>query len=220
MLTSTAPGGRTGATSRTTASTTDKSASPPSPSGVGTHRNTNSASTAAAAGADDEPQPSGREAFGDQLGEALLGDVDVTFGQASDLVGVDVADDDVVAEMGQARAIGQPDVSGADDTDPAHVGRLTGTFPSAQAGPNCAASTPAPLPVAWVSPRVVLAVRSGGLGRADVLAGAHRAAATARQRDRGEVLAEDHLDPDTGERQVLDQLGVQREVLGGSARPG
>ena len=81
-------------------------------------------------GADDEAQPAGGEPFGDELGEALLEHVDVALREASDLVGVDVSDDDLVAEVGQARARRQPDVAGADDADAAHGRGLTGRSPS------------------------------------------------------------------------------------------
>ena len=36
----------------------------------------------------------------------------------------DVADDDVVAELGEARARDEPDVAGAEDRDPRHARRL------------------------------------------------------------------------------------------------
>ena len=44
--------------------------------------------------------------------------------QAGDLVGVDVGADDLVAEVGEARAGGQSDVSRSDDGDPRHAWKL------------------------------------------------------------------------------------------------
>ena len=46
--------------------------------------------------------------------------------QPGDLVGVDVGADDVVAEVGEAGAGGQPDVAGPDDGDPGHAANLPG----------------------------------------------------------------------------------------------
>ena len=69
------------------------------------------------------------------------------FVEACDLVGVDVADDDVVAEVGQARAGRQPDVAGADDADAAHHAPHR-QEPFGSGGPKSAGFTPVPLPVA------------------------------------------------------------------------
>ena len=68
LLTTTLPGGSSGRISSTTASTTDRSATPPTPIGVGTHRNTTSRpSTAAAAPTTNDSRPAAMPS--DQLGQ-------------------------------------------------------------------------------------------------------------------------------------------------------
>ena len=67
-------------------------------------------------GADLEPQPSGREALGDDVGQALLDDRDLAAAQPRDAVLVDVGAHDVVAEMGQAGTGGEADVADTDHT--------------------------------------------------------------------------------------------------------
>ena len=73
------------------------------------------------------------QALVDEPVEAVLDDRDLARGEPGDLVGVDVGADDLVAEVGEAGAGGQPDVARADDGDPRHGRR---TLPDvARAGP-------------------------------------------------------------------------------------
>ena len=67
-----------------------------------------------------EAQPAGGAAGRDQLGQALFEDRDLTVVEALDLVGVDIAADDIGTEMGECGAGGQTDVTRADDH---HLGR-------------------------------------------------------------------------------------------------
>ncbi len=57
------------------------------------------------------------QALHDEAVQPLLEDRDLAVGQHRDLRLVDVEADDVVSEVGQACAGGQPDVSGADHGD-------------------------------------------------------------------------------------------------------
>ena len=75
---------------------------------------------------DDEPQPPVVDALGDQLVQAMLDDGDLAGRQPLDLVRVDVAADDVVAEVGEACPGGQPDVAGADDGEARRLVRRRG----------------------------------------------------------------------------------------------
>ena len=111
-------GRRTGAISRATASTNDRSAAPSSPCGVCTQRNTISASrgrrrrrrprTAGASTRRPSATSSGRPSS--RIGTSPLR-------QAGDPLRVDVGADDVVAEVREARGRRQPDVAGAHDRD-------------------------------------------------------------------------------------------------------
>ena len=173
LFTRTAPTGRTGRAElvHDPPRPTDRSASPSAPSGVGTHRKTNSASVAAEGGTDDERRPARMaRPSAASSGRPYLEHVDVALREASDLVGVDVTDDDVVSEVGQARAGRQPDVAGADDADAADHTQLTGRSPSARAARSRPGSTPVPLPVGVGVAHVVLPVRPRRLGCTDVLA--------------------------------------------------
>ena len=117
LLTTTVPGRSTGAISRATASTNDRSAAPSAPCGVCTQRNTMSASRAAACRAGDEPQPVRGQPGADQLGQTLLEDRHLALVQAGDAFLVDVGADDVVTEVREARGGGESDVPRADDCD-------------------------------------------------------------------------------------------------------
>jgi len=69
---------------------------------------------------DDEPESAGGEALGDEFVEAVFDDRDLAAPQTLDLLGVDVGAHDGVAEVGEARAGGESDVSGSDDCDSGH----------------------------------------------------------------------------------------------------
>ena len=103
LLMTTVPGRSTGAISRATASTNDMSAAPSSPSGVGTHRKMNSAIARRGRRTDDELEAPARDAgLGDELGQSVLEDRDLTLAQPSDAIGVDVGTRHVVTEVSQA----------------------------------------------------------------------------------------------------------------------
>ena len=61
-----------------------------------------------------------------QLVETRLVDRHLAAAECVDSVGEDVADDDLVAEVGEARAGDEADVAGAEDSHPAHGG---GAYP-------------------------------------------------------------------------------------------
>ena len=56
----------------------------------------------------------------EQLGHVLLVERDLTFPEGFDLLGDDVANDDVVAELGEARTRDEADPTGAEDANLAH----------------------------------------------------------------------------------------------------
>jgi hypothetical protein len=64
-----------------------------------------------------EAQPPGGGIADDELRETGLVDRDPALAESRDLLRVDVEADDVVAEVGEARAGDQADVAGADDAD-------------------------------------------------------------------------------------------------------
>ena len=71
-------------------------------------------------GAEHELEPTVVQPFPHEVVEPGLEDRDLAALEALDLVGVDVGADDVVADVGEAGAGGEPDVPGADDSDLAH----------------------------------------------------------------------------------------------------
>ena len=68
-----------------------------------------------------EREPAAVEALAHEVVEARLEDRDLAPLEQRDLVGVDVGAHDVVADVGEARAGGEPDVARADDRDLAHA---------------------------------------------------------------------------------------------------
>ncbi len=121
LLTTTVPGRSTGAISRATPSTKERSAAPSSrlrrlhaeedELGVARGRRR----------ADDEAEPPGAQALGDERGQPLLEDRDLTLREGADAGVVDVGAHDVVPEVREARRGGEPDVPGTDDRDLAHA---------------------------------------------------------------------------------------------------
>ena len=103
LLITTVPGRSTGAISRATVSTNERSAEPSSPWGVGTHRNTNAAMLAAFGAPSTNRSRRDAEALGEQLGQAVLEDRDLALVEPVDAVGVDVGAHDVVARGGPGR---------------------------------------------------------------------------------------------------------------------
>jgi hypothetical protein len=75
---------------------------------------------------DDERQSPRGQTFGDELVEAVLDDRHLAARQRLDLRRVDVRADHVVAQVGEAGAGGEPDVSGSDHCDPRHRPHATG----------------------------------------------------------------------------------------------
>ena len=114
LFTMTVPGCSTGAISRTTSSTTERSAPPRSPKGVGTQRNTNSASRSHVRGADDEAEPTGVEAFHHQLAEPGLENRHIALLEPAHPCFVDVGAHDVVSEVREARRAREADVPRSD----------------------------------------------------------------------------------------------------------
>ena len=105
--------------SSTTVQTRERSASPEyATGGVSTQTNRNSAPSTASPASSVKREPLG--VLREQLVEARLEDRHLASLEPVDLLGDDVADDHVVAELREARSSDEADVACAEDADPAH----------------------------------------------------------------------------------------------------